>query len=200
MTADVVTASFNPSQENTAVLTEKIRDPRGVALSVSTPLRKTRPSSRGKSVKSGREEAGFNPSQENTAVLTTYNIDAKIINISSFNPSQENTAVLTYSDPTVFLYQFVFQPLSGKHGRPHVFARVARRVGQELVSTPLRKTRPSSPTAASNTVITIEEFQPLSGKHGRPHGLDAFVVLRVAGFNPSQENTAVLTIIPSTGR
>ena len=61
---------FNPSQENTAVLT-------GHCCGIR------------------HWRVGFNPSQENTAVLTTNNPESGDPQAWSFNPSQENTAVLT---------------------------------------------------------------------------------------------------------
>ncbi len=86
-----------------------------------------------------------------------------------------------------------FQPLSGKHGRPHKMTN-QKHHPPLTVSTPLRKTRPSSLGVYPQLRLVGLKFQPLSGKHGRPH------VILVLGtwkwqlsFNPSQENTAVLT-------
>ncbi len=109
---------FNPSKEITAVLTRPQCVVVRQRLFVSTPQRKTRPSSL---FNVGREVAAdmvSTPLRKTRPSSLTVRL-AKWLGPQCFNPSQENTAVLTCLRSTNWLSAIRFQPLSGKHGRPH---------------------------------------------------------------------------------
>ncbi len=134
---------FNPSQENTAVLTPGHGDTMQAELQVSTPLRKTRPSS-------------------------PVSVEYLSCDAVSFNPSQENTAVLTQSLGKWLLALPLFQPLSGKHGRPHWWPNNSAATGYNSFN-PSQENTAVLTQIQTSCLVPNRMFQPLSGKHGRPH-------------------------------
>ncbi len=116
----------------------------------------------------------FNPSKEITAVLTRWRTSQEE-DTNGFNPSKEITAVLTHTSPrTAVVDAYRFQPLKGNHGRPHTLLITSSKLTRN-VSTPQRKSRPSSPSRGR--VLTSTE----------------------RSFNPSKEITAVFTDLTGGG-